>query len=237
MILHFNATGERRKELVKVIENSMGIKAKYLGMPSAAYQIGEYTVTRDGALTWGDMVDADSAALDQTSSMIDACAMAGFEPEEWDSCREQETEEKVGGEDLGLTVEMPREQFTDSQLENLQKLVAAKASLLKEALAVKELPIIVTDEKVSFPWFKDDLDADACAAYTCLITAICRMAKEAKRVTAKEKEVDNVKYAFRCFLLRLGFIGDEYKQNRKILMRNLTGSSAFKNGTKKGGEQ
>ena len=72
MILHFNATGERRKELVKVIENSMGIKAKYLGMPSAAYQIGEYTVTRDGALTWGDMVDADSAALDQTSSMIDA---------------------------------------------------------------------------------------------------------------------------------------------------------------------
>ena len=72
---------------------------------------------------------------------------------------------------------------------------------------------------------------------TCLITAICRMAKEAKRVTAKEKEVDNVKYAFRCFLLRLGFIGDEYKQNRKILMRNLTGSSAFKNGTKKGGEQ
>ena len=237
MILHFNATGERRKELVKVIENSMGIKAKYLGMPSAAYQIGEYTVTRDGALTWGDMVDADSAALDQTSSMIDACVMAGFEPKEWDSCREQETEEKVGGEDLGLTVEMPREQFTDSQLENLQKLVAAKASLLKEALAVKELPIIVTDEKVSFPWFKDDLDADACAAYTCLITAICRMAKEAKRVTAKEKEVDNVKYAFRCFLLRLGLIGDEYKQNRKILMRNLTGSSAFKNGTKKGGEQ
>ena len=63
------------------------------------------------------------------------------------------------------------------------------------------------------------------------------MAKEAKRVTAKEKEVDNVKYAFQCFLLRLGFIGDEYKQNRKILMRNLTGSSAFKNGTKKGGEQ
>ena len=237
MILHFNATGERRKELVKVIENSMGIKAKYLGMPSAAYQIGEYTVTRDGALTWGDMVDADSAALDQTSSMIDACVMAGFEPEEWDSCREQETEEKVGEEDLSLTVEMPREQFTDSQLENLQKLVAAKAPLLKEALAVKELPIIVTDEKVSFPWFKDDLDADACAAYTCLITAICRMAKEAKRVTAKEKEVDNVKYAFRCFLLRLGFIGDEYKQNRKILMRNLTGSSAFKNGTKKGGEQ
>ncbi len=93
MILHFNATGELRKELVKAIENSLGIKAKYLGMPSAAYQIGEYMVTRDGALTWGDMVDADPDALEQTSSMIDGCVMAGFEPEEWDFFREQETEE------------------------------------------------------------------------------------------------------------------------------------------------
>ena len=135
------------------------------------------------------------------------------------------------------TLELPRSTFTDSQLENLQKLVDAKAPLLKQALAVTELPIIITDELVSFPWFTDDIDAESCAAYTCLITAICKMAKEAKRVTAKEKEVENAKYAFRCFLLRLGFIGDEYKQNRKILMKNLSGSSAFKSGTKKGGEQ
>ena len=44
------------------------------------------------------------------------------------------------------------------------------------------------------------------------------------------KETDNDKYAFRCFLLRLGFIGSEYKSERKILLRNLTGSSAFRNG-------
>ncbi len=61
------------------------------------------------------------------------------------------------------------------------------------------------------------------------------MAKDAKRVTAKEKETDNDKYAFRCFLLRLGFIGDEYKSDRKVLLKNLTGSSAFKSG-KKGGD-
>ena len=51
-------------------------------------------------------------------------------------------------------------------------------------------------------------------------------------VTAKEKETDNPKYAFRCFLLRLGFIGDEYKADRKILLRNLSGSSAFRTGKK-----
>ena len=48
-----------------------------------------------------------------------------------------------------------------------------------------------------------------------------------------EKAVENEKYAFRCFLLRLGFIGAEYKTERKILLKNLTGSSTFKSGAKK----
>lgn len=65
------------------------------------------------------------------------------------------------------------------------------------------------------------------------ITALVDMAKNQKRITAKEKTVDNEKYAFRCFLLRLGFIGAEYKADRKILLRNLSGSSAFKNGQAK----
>lgn len=49
-------------------------------------------------------------------------------------------------------------------------------------------------------------------------------------VTLKDKPVDNEKYAFRCFLLRLGFIGEEYKEARKILLKNLTGNGAWKNG-------
>ena len=60
------------------------------------------------------------------------------------------------------------------------------------------------------------------------ITALCRMAKNAKRVTATEKEVPNEKYAFRCFLLRLGFIGAEFKETRKRLLQRLEGSSAFR---------
>lgn len=226
MELHFKPNDKKRNEMVKAIAQELGIKAKYQGMPSAAYEIGSYTVNKDGSLTF-----ADSTDIAESSRVIDACVMAGFEPEEWDKNIEPETEE------VSLTVEMPRTAFTDSQFENLQKLIDAKAPLLKEALAVEALPIIITEEKVSFPWFKDDIDADTCKAYTNLITAICRMVKEAKRVTAKEKEVENVKYAFRCFLLRLGFIGDEYKKDRKILMRNLSGSAAFKSGTKKGGEQ
>ena len=66
-------------------------------------------------------------------------------------------------------------------------------------------------------------------AYMSLIAALSQMAKEATRVTATETEVESEKYAFRCFLLRLGFIGAEYKAERKILLKKLSGSAAFPN--------
>ena len=67
-------------------------------------------------------------------------------------------------------------------------------------------------------------------AYDTFICKLCEMARNQKRVNATEKRTDNEKYAFRCFLLRLGFIGAEYKTARKILLKNLSGSSAFKSG-------
>jgi len=56
------------------------------------------------------------------------------------------------------------------------------------------------------------------------------MAKTQQRVNATEKQVENEKYAFRCFLIRLGFVGSEFKAERKILLKNLSGNSAFRNG-------
>lgn len=135
--------------------------------------------------------------------------------------------------DIGLVIEMPRSSFTDTALDNLKRLVESKGSLIKKALGAEMLELEITDDKVQFPWFEDGADPEAVKAYTHFIAALCEMARVQKRVTAKEKETDNDKYAFRCFLLRLGFIGDEYKQERKILLKNLSGSSAFKDGEAK----
>ena len=125
---------------------------------------------------------------------------------------------------------MPRSLFTDSNLENLKALIAAKGGLFKKALGVDDLPLEVTDMKVSFPWFPATPTPDEMNAYDTFICKLCEMARNQKRVNAAEKTTDNEKYAFRCFLLRLGFIGAEYKTARKILLKNLSGSSAFKNG-------
>ena len=130
-------------------------------------------------------------------------------------------------------IAMPRKLFTDIQLENIRRLTKAKASLIKKAMGTDDLPILDDGEKISFPWWHNDVGADEVHAFTNFICKLKETAGNQKRVTSKETVPDNEKYTFRCFLLKLGFIGDEYKQDRKILLRNFEGSSAFKSGKRK----
>ena len=144
-----------------------------------------------------------------------------------------------GGDDAqqtdALVIEVPLEGFTPEKLENLSKLVKAKENLLRTALCAEDLPIEQTADTLRFPWFTLDGDVpgngDQVSAYTMLVEKLCAAAKRQKRVTAKEKPVENELYAFRVFLIRLGFVGNDYRIARKILLRNLSGNSAFKNGT------
>jgi len=132
-----------------------------------------------------------------------------------------------------LVLEMPLEGFSEAALDNLEKLVISKAALIKKSVGAFELPITRTETTLQFPWFTFGLEPEKVDAYSRFIAALCAMAKEQKRITAKEKPVDNEKYAFRCFLLRLGFIGEEYAASRKILLAGLSGNSSFKSGERK----
>jgi len=132
-----------------------------------------------------------------------------------------------------LVIEVPLTGFTPEKLDNLAKLVKAKEGLLKAALGAEDLPIRQTADTLSFPWFSGELDGDTVKACATLVEKICAAAKEKSRVAAKEREVENPKYAMRCWLLSLGFIGDEYKVSRKILLQNLSGDSSYKSGAKK----
>ena len=134
----------------------------------------------------------------------------------------------VSGEGVELTIQIPREGFTDQSLCNLQKIIESKASLLKKSLGTDDLSVIITDDTISFPWFQAN-DPVSTSAYMHLVTAICDMAKKAKRVTVTNQDIESEKYAFRTWLIRLGFGGPEYKEERAVLLKNLSGTSAFKN--------
>ena len=224
MIKHFNVSGEAKKRLVKLISLHLGLESKYLGVPSCAYRIGGYTVNKDGSLSW----EEDD---ERTVGLLEALKAEGFSGEEDEEVEEEEVlveeemEEKA--EVNRLCISFPKSMYEKHTLENLKNLVESKGALMKKAFRTESLEIVEDDEKVSFPWF-ELIDSDHFNAYTQFITAITKMAKEQKRILGREREVENDKYAFRCFLLRLGFIGDEYKLTRKILLENLEGSAAFK---------
>lgn len=225
MTIYYKATD--RKPLVKAISELTGEKAIYMKTPTYAYKIGDYTVTREGNLEAPDGLDAES--LQQLKDILES---AGYQPEGIE-VPEATAEDSSEDEITGICISMPRSLFTDANLENLKNIIAAKRSLICKALDTDDLPLEITDTKISFPWFPGQPDPDSVKAYDTFICKLCEMARNMKRSSATEKPVDNDKYAFRCFLLRLGFIGAEYKTERKILLKNLTGSSAFKSGAKK----
>nr|DAL73540.1 MAG TPA: Putative amidoligase enzyme [Caudoviricetes sp.] len=215
MTIKFNVPGKERKRMVLTIAKWLGEEVKYKGAPSFAYEVDYFTIDKDGNLIFDDR--ADSEVIER---LLEHLYDEGFES---DISAEAE-------EPTGVCISMPKSLFTDANLENLKSIVAAKGNLIRKALGAEELPIEVTETKVSFPWFPGMPTPEELKAYDTFICKLCEMARNQKRVNAKEKDVDNEKYAFRCFLLRLGFIGDEFKTERKILLHNLSGSSAFKSG-------
>lgn len=74
------------------------------------------------------------------------------------------------------------------------------------------------------------LHAGQLKSYIQLCLALSQMAKEVKTASPKPQQNENPKYAMRTWLLRLGFIGDEFATARDILTRRLSGDAAFRNG-------
>lgn len=101
-------------------------------MPTCNYDIGEVTVTKDGSIVYPD-----------GSDILTSLAAIGFFTEEAEAITE--------GEELaGLTVSPLEDGFTEAALDNLRKLVDAKASLITKAMGADRLDITVADRKVSF---------------------------------------------------------------------------------------
>ena len=135
-----------------------------------------------------------------------------------------------------LSISLSRSLFTETALQNLDALLLSKGRLIRHAFDIREATYTLTDDRITFAWLHGTITDETAKAYAEFISMLCLMARTQKRVTAKEKIVDNEKYAFRCFLLRLGMIGNAYKESRKILLQNLIGSSAFKSGHRKEAE-
>jgi len=77
---------------------------------------------------------------------------------------------------------------------------------------------------------RNGLHAGQLKSYIQLCLALSEMAKEVRTASPKPQQTENPKYAMRTWLLRLGFIGDEFQTARELLTKRLDGDTAFRNG-------
>ena len=214
--IFYSLRGKERQKLAQEVSEALHTVPRYRGVPTCAYEIGGCVLDRDGTLHIGDDLDAETV-----KNLLAFLSERGYSGKRQDD------------ESSSLVVTMPKTALTEKGVENLLRLVKSKGDLIGRALGKKLTPPTIGQEKVGFPWFHPSADPDEVDAYTQLVHKLCAMAESLQRVSDHSLETDNDKYAFRCFLLRLGFIGGEYKTARKILLRNLTGDAAFRNGVKK----
>ena len=233
MKANYNLTGTKRKELVQAIAEITGEKADYMRMPTCAYEIGDITVDKDGGVSCSDeeKMQMVMKALNEKGFTAEEDAETK-QPEQAETIEPEHTtkEEKETAEDEqepALTISLP---LASANVGILRNLISAKESLIKKALGITDTRINITDEKIEFPWFDRELTPEETNAYMLFLTQLCKLSKELKHASSKPVETDNEKYAFRTWLLRMGFIGPDFKAARKILLKNLSGSSAFRNG-------
>lgn len=227
MIIRTNAK-ENRKELIKTLSEVLHEKPRYCGAPSFAYEFSLCRVDREAAIYLAPTIVRSSA--ENAAALLN---QRGFDAkiEETEVASPAEQPEASQPAEERYTVRIHGDQISADTLTKLEAIIAGKATLLRKALAADDLSIIPNEQGYAFPWFQIESNSDEQNAYRMLIEKLIDFARERTRVTASDKETDNPKYAFRCFLLRLGFIGAEYKRERAILLRNLEGNGAFKSGT------
>lgn len=128
----------------------------------------------------------------------------------------------------GYTISVPFDS-ADTLLEyRITKLINAKSKLFKKAFNTDKLDFEIKDDTITFKWLSGDATPEMIQASMKFFSLLVKLVKEGNSVKCKEREIHSEKYAMRCFLVRLGFIGDEFKKDRKLLMQNLSGSSAFR---------
>jgi len=215
MQIKFNATGNDRKKLVQALAEILECEPRYLGPPTFAYEVDYFNISKEGTLEFDDRADSE-----EIENLIERLHEKGFDAQETELIDR-------------LVIEFPGEGITDTVLENLRILLASKEDLIKQALDVKSIAVVTVEDRITFPWFDRLLPPEELNVYATFLGKVLAMAKTNKRVTAKPKDTDNPKFTFRCFLIRLGYVGDELKADRKLLLSRLSGNSAFKSGSAK----
>ena len=237
-MMNIKLATDNRKEAAARLAEITGAESRYTKVPRCAYEVGPYTIEKDGSITVAE--DADLAPL---QTLADEGLVEPFEAPATEPAAEE-----AEAEPINLTVEVPMKHHNGATLRNLINLIYTRAGLLNKALGTgfrvdEELQAIrdfeaehgkaidgltFTPEGITFSSLPETTDAEKLRTFTILAGMMNKQAVDQKRIQAKAVNDENEKYALRIWLTRLGMNGSEFKEARKVLMANLTGHCAFR---------
>ena len=209
MKIKFVLENGKRRPLANALGEAMNTEARYLGAPTFCFEVGGCLLDRDGVLEIPEGVDH--------GLLLEKLTDAGFRLEQ--EALEQERH----------IVSVHAHDFNGRIKDNLDKLLVAKGGLIMAALGVDRLQYSEEHGYLAFDLYDSQPEQKELVACAHLLNALYNTAREQVRVTVKaQADIENPKYAMRCFLLKLGFIGPEYKETRSVLLSRLPGNGSFK---------
>lgn len=308
MEIKYNIEKSQRKVLAQKIAELTGAEVRYAGVPTCAYEIDFFTLSKDSVLSFNDRSDTeivervleglaeagytgetitypegtteeDIAELEREGEAEDTAEVAEsddkdiveiavtIESDTDELAEEPVTEDAAETESLNVNFSFPLKQHTVQTLTNLICMIHSRGALISKATggtffadkslvdeigkhefrSVYELIAFIREwgetnppltgisfdsDKLTFDGF-GEADTDHVQTFMKLAAAMNQMAITQKRVQAKDVDDSNEKYTLRVWLIRLGMNGTEYKEDRKRLMENLSGHSAFRNDTER----
>ena len=248
-----------RKQIVKALEEYAGVKAKYMGVPSFAYQIlidGRfYIIDRLGKITLDD-VEVDLEELINGEIGKNELAV---------QVRVQEADQEIEAFDFKIAI--PMEGHTGATLRNMLNMLYSKQPVIKKVFEIEAdilqadfiadlnkssiqtieefrneidrkqengfhgIEFDFTNNTITFKFFRHLQEPDRLEAYTHFVSLLSQSAKGLKHASPKPTATDNYKFTMRTWLIRLGFVGNQYKRSRKLLLENLDGNGAYRKTT------
>jgi hypothetical protein len=230
--IQMGLTGITRKTTTEVIGNALNLKPDYRGGTLHAYEIGEWSVFMD------DKVEPQNEAIETT---VDLKVGVGFKSSNFEEVsmvlKALQDTGAVMNSSCRLAIIVDDLKHTDNSKRNLMRLFEGKQKLIFDALDVHEGTIGIAKDTVTFRLFNSTFDIEKIKAYEQFSDLLNKLSATLKTASTKQNVTDNPKFTMRIFLIRLGMVGDEYKVARKILLANLEGNSAFRNGKPKAEER
>ena len=202
---------DAQREIARTLGLAMNVKPLYTRNRGGSlydrgwYDVGDWRICGKHVLTENFTLDTMPCVL----KSLEALGRRGFAPD---------------GE---LALHFVPKQCNMEMVMNAYTILDARRELVEMALGLREEVQLVVDQDLAFSLPLDAFSIPAIEACACLLVQVCAMAASTRKARMKPCNMSNPKYQMRSWLLRLGFIGDQFARPRQTLLEHLDGNAAF----------